>query len=191
MMSTEVRLELLLGCCIHIGVFRCEGIQPIGRGSLESSRGVQDILPVIALGNIQLLSNDLEPVIGIQRINRMGERWWVMTHKILVFVSSRGCILLLLLMLLIQLVLLNLLNSCSESLQKLHLGGDEQFHVGVQWWWWDLLTTLVAVVVGSLASVHHLIDQRLKFLEKWGVEKILEGKYPKFMFLYALMAIIP
>jgi hypothetical protein len=41
---------------------------------------------------------------------------------------------------------------------------------------------LVPVVDGSLASVHHLIGQRLKFLEKWGVEKILEGKYPKFMF---------
>jgi hypothetical protein len=40
----------------------------------------------------------------------------VMTHKILVFVSGRGCVLLLLVVMLIQLVLLNLLNSCSESL---------------------------------------------------------------------------
>jgi hypothetical protein len=111
----------------------------------------------------------------------MEECWRVMTHKIPVFVSSRGCILLLLLMLLIQLILLNLLHKCSEALQKLHLGGDELFHVGVRWWWY-LLTTLVSVIVGSLASVHHLIGQRLKFLDKWGVEKILEGKYPKFMF---------
>jgi hypothetical protein len=79
-----------------------------------------------------------------------------MTHKILVLISSQGCILLLLLMLLIQLVLLNLLNSCSETLQKLHLSGDELFHVGVRWWWWYLLTTLVPVVVGSLTSVNHL-----------------------------------
>jgi hypothetical protein len=112
-MSAEVHLELLPGYGIHIGVCRCEGIPPIGCGTLESSRGVQDLLPVIALGDIQLLSNDLEPVIGIQRINRMRERWLVMAHKILVLISSRGCILLLLLVLL---VLLNLLHRCSESL---------------------------------------------------------------------------
>jgi hypothetical protein len=100
-MSAEVRLELLSGYCICIGVCRCEGIPPIGRGSLESSRGVQDFFLVVALGDVQLLSDNLKPVIGIQRINRMGECWWVMTHKIPVFVSSRGCILLLLLMLLI------------------------------------------------------------------------------------------
>jgi hypothetical protein len=121
----------------------------------------------------------------------MRERGRVMTHKIPVLVSGRGCILLLLLILLIQLVLLNLLNSCGESLQKLHLGGDELFHVGVRWWWGYLLTTLVPVVVGSLASVHHLIGQRLKFLEKWGVEKILEGNFLSLCFFNALMAIRP
>jgi hypothetical protein len=71
---------------------------------------------VVALGDIQLLSNELEPVIGIQRINRMRERRRVMAHKIPVLISSRGCILLLLLVLLILLVLLNLLHRCSESL---------------------------------------------------------------------------
>jgi hypothetical protein len=157
MMSAEVHLELLPGYCICICVCRCEGIPPIGRGSLESSRGVQDLFPVVALGDVQFLSNDLEPVIGIQRINRMRERWQVMAHKILVLISSQGCILLLLLVLLILLILLNLLHRCSETLQKLHLSSDELFHVGVRWWWWYLLTTLVPVVVGSLASVHQLI----------------------------------
>ena len=148
-MSAEVNLELLLGYGICIGVCRCEGITPIGRGTLESSRGVQDLLPVVALGDIQLLSNDLEPVIGIQRINRMRESRRVMAHKILMLISSRGCILLLLLVLLVLLVLLNLLNRRSESLQKLHLSGDKLLHVRVWWWWWYLLTTLVPVVVGS------------------------------------------
>jgi hypothetical protein len=115
-MSAEVHLELLPGYCICIGVCRCEGIPPIGRDSLESSRGVQDLFPVVALGDIQLLSDNLEPVIGIRRINHMREHWRVMAHKIPVFISSRGCILLLLLVLLILLVLLNLLNSHSESL---------------------------------------------------------------------------
>jgi hypothetical protein len=155
-MSMEVLLKLLPSYCICVGMCRFEGIPPVGHGSLESSRGVQDLFPVVALGNIQLLSNDFEPVIGIQRINHMGECWRVMTHKIPVLISGRGCILLLLLMLLIQLVLLNLLNSCGESLQKLHLGGDELFHVGVRWWWY-LLTTLIPVVVGSRTDVHHLI----------------------------------
>ena len=110
------------------------------------SSDLQDFLPVIALGDVQLLSNDLEPVIGIQRINRMGECRRMMTHKIPVLISGRGCIMLL--MLLIQLVLLNLLHRYSKALQKLHLGGDELFHVRVRWWWY-LLTTLIPVVVGS------------------------------------------
>jgi hypothetical protein len=144
-MSAKVRLELLPSYSIRVGVCRCEGIPPVGCGSLESSRGVQDLFPVVALGDVQLLSNDLEPVIGIQRINRMGECWRVMTHKIPMLFSGRGCILL---MLLIQLVLLNLLNNRSDSLQNLHLGGNELLHVGVRWWWY-LLTTLIPVVVGS------------------------------------------
>jgi hypothetical protein len=82
----------------------------------------------------------------------------MMTHEIPVLISGRGCILLLL-GLLILLVLLYLLNNRSESLQNLHLGGDELLHIGIQWWWWwwYLLTTLVPIVVGSLTSVHHLI----------------------------------
>jgi hypothetical protein len=185
-MSAEVRLELLPGYSICIGMCRCEGIPPIGRGSLESSRGVQDLFPVVALSDVKLLSNDFEPVIGIQRINRMRKCRRVMTHEIPMLISGQGCILLLLLMLLILLVLLNLLNSHSDSLQNLHLGGDELFHVGVRWWWWYLLTMLVPVVVGSLASFHHLISQRLKFLEKWGVEKILEGNFLSLCFLMLL-----
>jgi hypothetical protein len=148
-MSVEVHLELLPGYSVCIGVCRCEGIPPIERGAFESSRGVQDLLPIIALGDVQLLSENLEPVIGIQRINHVRESWWVMAHKIPMFISNRGYILLLLLVLLVLLVLLNLLNRHSESLQKLHLSGDKPLHVRVRWWWWYLLTTLVPVVVGS------------------------------------------
>jgi hypothetical protein len=143
MMSAEVHLELLPGYSVCIGVCHCEGIPPIGRGTLESSRGVQDLLPVVALGDIQLLSDNVELVIGIQRINCVRESWRVMAHKVPMLISSRGCILLLLLVLLIPLVLLNLLHRCSESLQKLHLSSDKLFHVRVRWWWWYLLTTLV------------------------------------------------
>jgi hypothetical protein len=146
MMSAEVHLELLPGYGIRIGVCRCEGIPPIGRGTLESSRGVQDLLPVIALGDIQLIFNNFEPVIGIQRINRMKERMRVMAHKVPMLITGQGCILLLLLVLLILLVLLNLLNICSESLQKLHLSGDKLLHVRVWWWWWYMLTMLVPIV---------------------------------------------
>jgi hypothetical protein len=156
-MSAEVLLKLLPSYCIRVGVCCCEGIPPIGRSSLESSRGIQDLFPVVALGDVKLLSNDLEPVIGIQRINRMRKCRRVMTHEVPVFISGWECILLLLLMLLILLVLLNLLNRRSESLQNLHLGGNELLHVGIRWWWWYLLTTLFPIVVGSLMSVHHLI----------------------------------
>jgi hypothetical protein len=89
-MSAKVRLELLPSYSIRVGVCRCEGIPPVGRGSLESSRGIQDLLPVVALGDVQLISDNFEPVIGIQRINRMRECWRVMPHKIPVLISSRG-----------------------------------------------------------------------------------------------------
>ena len=105
MVSAEVRLEFLSSYCICIGVCRCEGIPPVERGTLESSRGVQDLLSVVALSDVQLLPNDFEPVIGINRINRMRKCRRVMTHEIPVFISGRGCILLLL-GLLILLVLL-------------------------------------------------------------------------------------
>jgi hypothetical protein len=148
-MSAEVHLELLPGYSVCIGVCRCEGIPPVRRGAFESSRGVQDLLSVVALGDIQLFPKDVEPVIGIEGINRMREHRRMMAHKVPMLISDRGCILLLLLVLLILLVLLNLLHKCSEPLQKLHLSGDKLFHVRVWWWWWYLLTTLVPVVVGS------------------------------------------
>jgi hypothetical protein len=137
-----------------VGMCRCEGIPPVGRSFFESSRGVQDLLSVVALSDVQLLSNDLEPVIGIQRINRMRKCWRMMTHEIPMLISSRGCILLLLLILL---VLLNLLNSRIDSLQNLHLGSNELLHVGIRWWWWWYLLTTLVPVVRSLTSVHHLI----------------------------------
>jgi hypothetical protein len=52
MVSTEVHLELLPGYDISIDVCRGEGMPPIGRGSFESSRSVQDLLSVIALGDV-------------------------------------------------------------------------------------------------------------------------------------------
>jgi hypothetical protein len=148
MMSVEVHLELLPGYSVCIGVCRYEGIPPVRRGAFESSGSILDLLPVITLGDIQFLPNDLEPVIGIQRINRMQESWQVMAHKIPMLVCSRGYILLLLLVLLVLLVLLNLLHRHSESLQKLHLSCDKLLHIRVRWWWWYMLTTRVPVVVG-------------------------------------------
>ena len=51
-MSMEVHLELLSGYGINIGVCRSEDIPPIGHGSFESSRSVQDLLSVVALGDV-------------------------------------------------------------------------------------------------------------------------------------------
>ena len=135
-MSAEVHLELLPGYSIRIGVCCCEGIPPVRRGAFESSGSIYDLLPVITLGDIQFLPNDLEPVIGIQGINRMRESRRVMTHEIQMLVSSLGYILLLLLVLLVLLVLLNLLHRRSESLQKLHLSCDKLLHIGVRWRGW-------------------------------------------------------
>jgi hypothetical protein len=146
MVSMEVKLEFLLGYGVSISMCRGEGIPPVGRGTFESSRSVQDLLSVIALGDVQFLTNDLKPVIGIQRVYCMRESRRVVTHEVPVLVSSLGCMLLLMLVLLI---LLYLLNRRCESLQKLHLRCDELIHSGIGWRWWQLLITLVLVVIGT------------------------------------------
>jgi hypothetical protein len=116
MVSMEVHLEFLTGYGVSISMCRGEGIPPIGRGTFKSSRSVQDLLSVIALGDVQFLPNDLETVIGIQGVNCMRESRRVMTHEIPVLVSSLWCILVLVLVVLILLILLNLLHRSSESL---------------------------------------------------------------------------
>jgi hypothetical protein len=116
MVSTKVHLEFLPSYGISISMCRGEGIPPVGRGTLKSSQSVQDLLSVIALGDVQFLRNDLKPVIGIQGVNCMRESRRVMAHKILVLVSSLWCMLLLMLVLLVLLILLNLLHRRGESL---------------------------------------------------------------------------
>ena len=146
MVSTKVLLKFLPGYSVCICVYRIEGIPPVERSAFESSRSVQDLLSVVALCNVQFLSNDLKPVIGIQGVNHIRESRWVMSHEIPMLVSSLWCIRLLML---VVLILFYLLHRSSESLQKLHLRCDELLHVGIWWWWWQLLTTLVSVVPGT------------------------------------------
>lgn len=112
-MSMEVLLKFLPGYGVWIGVCCSEGIPPVGRGAFKPSRSVQDLFPVIALGNVQFLLDDLKAVISIQGINRMREIRRVVAHGVSVLVSSLGCILLLMLVLLI---LFNFLHRSSESL---------------------------------------------------------------------------
>jgi hypothetical protein len=106
-MSTKVLLKFLPSYSVCVCVCRSEGIPLVGRDAFESSRSIQDLLSVVALRNVQLLSYDLEPVIGIQGINRMRKCRGMMTHKIFVLVPSLGCILMLGI-LLVLLILLDL-----------------------------------------------------------------------------------
>jgi hypothetical protein len=150
MVSMEVHLEFLPSYGIYVAVCCSEGIPPIGQGTFKSSRSVQDLLSVIALGDVEFLFDNLKPVIGIQGVNRMRESRRVVVHKISVLVSSLWCILLLMLVLLVLLILLNLLYRSSESLQNRHLRCDELLHVGIWWRSWQLLiNTLVLVVPGT------------------------------------------
>jgi hypothetical protein len=52
MVSTEVHLEFLPGYGISIIMCRGEGIPPVGRDTFESSRSVQDLFSVTALGDV-------------------------------------------------------------------------------------------------------------------------------------------
>jgi hypothetical protein len=157
MVSTKVHFEFLLGYDINISMCRGEGIPAVGRNTFESSRSVQDLLSIIALGDVQFLSNDLKPVIDIQGVNCMRKSRRVMAHKIPMLISSLWCLLLLMLVLLVLLILLYLLHRSSESFQKLHLCCDELLHIGIGWRWWQLLTMLILVVTGTYVSVHHLV----------------------------------
>jgi hypothetical protein len=105
-MGMEVLLKFLPSYCVCIRMCCSEGIPPFGRGAFKSSRSIQDLLSIVALHNVQLLSYDLKPVIGIQGVNRMRKCRGMMTHKVSVLVPSLGCIL----MLGILLVLLDLLD---------------------------------------------------------------------------------
>jgi hypothetical protein len=96
--SMKVCLKFLPSYGVCICMCRSEGIPPVGRGAFESSRSIQDLLSVVALCNVQLLSSDLKPVIGIQGINRMRKRRGTMTHKVSMLVLILGCILLLVLL---------------------------------------------------------------------------------------------
>jgi hypothetical protein len=102
--SMEVLLKFLPSCSVYVCMCRSEGIPSVGCGAFESSRGIQDLFSVVALCNVQLLSNDLKPVIGIQGINQMRESRGMMTHKILMLVLSLGYILLLVLLVLLYLL---------------------------------------------------------------------------------------
>jgi hypothetical protein len=109
----EVHLEFLSGYGVSISMCRGEGIPLVGRDTSKSSQSVQDLLLVIALGDVQFVPDNLKPVIGIQGVNCMRESRRVMAHKISMLVSSLECILLLMMVLLI---LLNLLYRSSECL---------------------------------------------------------------------------
>jgi hypothetical protein len=104
--GSSPRIPTKLWCLRWRG--RSEGIPPVGRGTFKPSRNVQDLFPVIALGNVQLLPDDLKPIIDIQGINQMRESRRVVAHEIILLVSSLGCIMLL--VLLILLILLNMLH---------------------------------------------------------------------------------
>jgi hypothetical protein len=88
--SMEVLMKFLPSYSVSVCMSCSEGIPPIGRGAYESSRGVQDLLSVIALHNVQLISNDLNSIIGMQGINRMRKCRGMMTHKLKSLCLSRA-----------------------------------------------------------------------------------------------------
>jgi hypothetical protein len=149
MVSMKVYLEFLPSYGVSISMCRGEGIPPVGRDTFETSRSIQDLLSVIALGDVQFLPNDLKPVINIQGVYCLRESRRVMAHEIPMLISSLWCLLLMMLVLLVLLILLYLLHRSSESLQKLYLRCDELLHIGIGWRWWQLLTKLILVATGT------------------------------------------
>jgi hypothetical protein len=93
MVSMKVLLKFLPSYSVCVCMCRSEGIPQVGRDTFESSRGIQDLISVIALCNVQLLSNDLKPVIDIQGINRMRESagWWLIKSMCLSWAWGAFC----------------------------------------------------------------------------------------------------
>jgi hypothetical protein len=54
-----------------VGSSICDGasIPPIRSGTFQAARGIQNLLTIITLGDIQQLVDGLEPIIGIEGIH--------------------------------------------------------------------------------------------------------------------------
>jgi hypothetical protein len=97
-MSTEAATEFLPSDVVGIYVSCCVCIPPVRGNFFKPPRCIHDLLMTIALRVIQLLANDLDPVISIQRIGGMREGGWMVAHELSMLVPSLGCILLWLLL---------------------------------------------------------------------------------------------
>jgi hypothetical protein len=62
------------------------GIPPINSRTSQTTRSIENLLPVRALCNDQHLLHRLQPIISLQRIWRVGERRWLVPHELPVLV---------------------------------------------------------------------------------------------------------
>jgi hypothetical protein len=125
-------------------------IPPISSRTSQTTRSIENLLPVGALGNNQHLLHRLQPIISVQRIWRAGERRWLVAHELSMLVPGwnwwwwwQWCLLLLRPSLLVHFLplLVFLLHLCmhicydvSHLLHYLHLGCN----CGISSGWWGI-----------------------------------------------------
>ena len=71
-----------------LAVLNWVGLPPVQSCPSQLSCCVQDMLPIIALGDVQLSLHCTEPVICLEWVRRMGEHRWVTPQKLCMPVAS-------------------------------------------------------------------------------------------------------
>jgi len=162
----ETSPKLLPSDGVSISVCSNICIPPVRCSSFQYSCSIQDLLTIITMCDVQLLVDDLQPVISIQRIHRVRKCGRMMTHELPVLVPGwlRG------MGWLLVLLRLQVCHGVGEVLDQLHLSSKELLHCWVRWWLWRLrwwrwrrlilsVSTSVSrnVLSSSGPSVNHLI----------------------------------
>jgi hypothetical protein len=87
MVLTEATYEFFLGDGVGVGMSGEIRLPPRLGGSSQQTGTIQNFLPVITLGDMQLPLHNTQPVFSIHGVRRMSERWGMTSHEFGALVS--------------------------------------------------------------------------------------------------------
>ena len=107
MVLTKATSELFPGNGVRVGMGGEIGLPPRLGYSSQQTKTIQNFLPIVALGGVQLLLHSAQPIFSIHGVRRVSERWGMTSHEFSTLVSGHlrhlrlrwGLLLLLLLLL--------------------------------------------------------------------------------------------
>jgi hypothetical protein len=81
MVLTEAISKFFLGDCVGVGMRGEIGLPPRLSCSSQQTGTIQNFLPVVALGGVQLPLHSVQPVFSIHGVRRVSEHWGMTSHK--------------------------------------------------------------------------------------------------------------